>query len=372
MDDASFQPNWFSRPGDTLLTLMEQRELTARELARKLGCADEVIQGIIAGTVAVDSRLATALSQHVGGTPKFWKTRERKYQDALSRVAEAVFQETGVEWIKRFPHREMVQNGWIKHSRVQNELVRAYLAYFGVTDPAEWKERYASFLKQTAFRASPTFQSKAGPLSAWLRRGEIDAAQVHCKPWNPRAVRGLLPEIRVLSKAKNPGYFLPRLQRLCAEVGVAVVFVRAPAGCIASGATQFISPHKAMVILSFRYLSDDHFWFTFFHEIAHLLLHGTKLTFIDGEEELQNRMEKEANEFSERVLIPLNRRDELMDLSPRRENIIRFAYSVGVSPGIVVGQLQHHGIIKPSQMNYLKRRFAWAEIESALSSHENE
>jgi hypothetical protein len=39
-----------------------------------------------------------------------------------------------------------------------------------------------------------------------------------------------------------------------------------------------ISPNKAMVILSFRYLSDDHFWFTFFHEIAHLLLHNASLT----------------------------------------------------------------------------------------------
>jgi Zn-dependent peptidase ImmA (M78 family) len=148
--------------------------------------------------------------------------------------------------------------------------------------------------------------------------------------------------------------------------------VRAPSGCTASGATQFISPHKAMVILSFRYLSDDHFWFTFFHEIAHLLLHSSELTFIDGEEELLNKMEKEANEFSERVLIPVNRRDELMDLNPRRENIIRFAYSVGVSPGIVVGQLQPHHIIKPSQMNYLKRRFKWDEIESAISSPESE
>jgi hypothetical protein len=55
----------------------------------------------------------------------------------------------------------MAKNGWLKRSRVQDELIKAYLAYFGVANPAEWKERYARFLKQTAFRSSPKFQSKA-------------------------------------------------------------------------------------------------------------------------------------------------------------------------------------------------------------------
>ena len=121
-----------------------------------------------------------------------------------------------------------------------------------------------------------------------------------------------------------------------------------------------------MIILSFRHLSDDHFWFTFFHEIGHLLLHKADLTFIDGEGSISGKMEKEANEFAEDVLVPSARRSELLDLKPSREAIIRFAYSLGVSAGIVVGQLQHHGVIKPNQMNYLKRRFKWEQIETAV------
>lgn len=366
MVDVPFQPDWFSKPGDTLLTLMEQHELTTETLALKLGCTKAIVRGLLVGTVAVDANLANALSKHVGGTPKFWQARQAKYQAALSQAAEAVSRKTGADWIKRFPHSDMAKNGWIRQSRTRDELIKAYLTYFGVNDPAEWEDRYADFLKLTAFRTSATFQSKVGPLSAWLRQGEIEAAQMQCAPWNPKALRRRLGEIRVLTKAKNPAYFLPRIRRTCAEVGVAVVFVRAPAGCAASGATRFISPHKAMLILSFRHLSDDHFWFTFFHEIGHLLLHKEDLTFIDGEESVLSKMEREANEFSERVLIPANRRDELMDLNPSRENIIRFAYSVGVSAGVVVGQLQHKKIITHNQMNFLKRRFDWQQIESVI------
>ena len=366
MADTSFQPDWFSKPGDTLLTLMERHELTAETLAAKLECSNAVVRGLLSGTVAIDGNLAAALSKHVGGTPKFWQVRQEKYQGALSRATEAVPEKTAADSIKRFPLSDMAKYGWIKQSRTRDELVKAYLAYFGVNDPDEWEERYAHFLKGTAFGTSQTFKSKVGALSAWLRQGEIEAAELRCAKWNPRALRNRLGEIRVFTKSKNPKYFLPQMRRICSEVGVAVVFVRAPSGCAASGATRFVTPKKAMVILSFRYLSDDHFWFTFFHEIGHLLLHKEDLTFIDGEEYSSNKMEREANEFSERVLIPQNRREELMDLEPRRERIIKFAYSVGVSAGIVVGQLQHLKVIGQNQMNYLKRRFDWQQIEATL------
>jgi HTH-type transcriptional regulator / antitoxin HigA len=214
MNDASFQPDWFSKPGDTLLTLMERHELTSEVLASKLGCDAATIRGLLAGTVAVDGAMAAALSKHVGGTPKFWEARQAKYQDALSRVAEAVPTGSATEWIKKFPHADITKSGWIKATRKREELIKAYLAYFGVNDPAEWEHRYADFLRLTAFRTSQKIKSKVGPLSAWLRQGEIEAAQIHCMPWNPRLLRKRLEQIRVLTKAKAPSYFLPRLRSM--------------------------------------------------------------------------------------------------------------------------------------------------------------
>ena len=78
MPEVSFQPDWFSKPGDTLLTLMEQRELTPEVLAQKLGCERSVVQGLLSGAVAVDDKLAGGLSKHVGGTPSFWRARQTK------------------------------------------------------------------------------------------------------------------------------------------------------------------------------------------------------------------------------------------------------------------------------------------------------
>jgi HTH-type transcriptional regulator/antitoxin HigA len=367
MPEASFQPDWFSKPGDTLLTLMEQRELSSEDLAKKLGCERSIVQGLLSGVVAVDDELAAALSKHVGGTPAFWRVRQTKYLAALNRAAEAVPKDRGSRWVKQFPHRDIAGYGWVDRNAKRDELVKAYLAYFGVNTPDEWSQRYERSMKETAFRASPTFASKLGAISAWLRRGEIEAAATPCAAWQPKLLRQQLEAIRVLSRAKSPSYFLPRVRRICAEAGVAVVFVRAPSGCRASGATRFITPDKAMIVLSFRYLSDDHFWFSFFHELGHLLLHNSSMTFVDGEPGISGALEAEANDFAADVLIPPSRRDEMMDLPSKREPIIRFAYSVGVSTGIVVGQLQHRRVIRRNQMNRLKRRFDWQQISEAAT-----
>ena len=74
-----------------------------------------------------------------------------------------------------------------------------------------------------------------------------------------------------------------------------------------------------MIALSFRYLSDDHFWFTLFHEIGHLILHGMDATFIDSEDTSENDREKEANSFAASVLIPLDRYEEMLSLNARRK-----------------------------------------------------
>jgi Zn-dependent peptidase ImmA (M78 family) len=121
-----------------------------------------------------------------------------------------------------------------------------------------------------------------------------------------------------------------------------------------------------MIVLSFRYLSDDQFWFSFFHEIAHLLLHGIGATFIDGEAAEASEKEGEANAFSAGVLIPAERQEELMSVRGRFRDVIRFAVSIGVSPGIVVGQMQHRKLIGPHQLNGLKRRYDLDEIRAAV------
>lgn len=153
----------------------------------------------------------------------------------------------------------------------------------------------------------------------------------------------------------------PELMRRCAECGVAVVALRAPKLCRASGATRFLSPTRPLLMLSFRYLSDDQLWFTFFHEAGHLILHGPWSMFLEGEGRVSTEEEEEANTFAANTLIPPENHTEMLGLRMHARPVMRFARLIGIAPGIVVGQLQHRGRIGYHQLNSLKRRYKWVE-----------
>ncbi len=114
--------------------------------------------------------------------------------------------------------------------------------------------------------------------------------------------------------------------------------------------------------MSFRYLSEDHFWFTFFHEAAHVVLHGTDHISVDGGDPSPlgaSKCEDEADAFAQNILVPASLRDEMFNAVPTRPHARKIARKAGVTPGIVVGQLQKAGVLQPNQFNELKRRYKW-------------
>jgi HTH-type transcriptional regulator / antitoxin HigA len=45
--------------------------------------------------------------------------------------------------------------------------------------------------------------------------------------------------------------------------------------------------------------------------------------------------------------------------SSNYKDVMRFARKIGVSSGIVVGQMQHKNIIQKNRYNFLKTRYSW-------------
>jgi HTH-type transcriptional regulator/antitoxin HigA len=148
------------------------------------------------------------------------------------------------------------------------------------------------------------------------------------------------------------------MRDICAACGVAVVFIPELRGSRASGVTRWLTPAKALIQLSFRYKTDDHPWFTFFHEIAHILRHGKTDVWIEATSAPDNPREAEADSFSRDTLIPRADAKELPGLKTL-DDVQRFAGRTGIAPGIVVGRLQHDGLWPYSQGNQLKRQLSF-------------
>lgn len=363
---SQFQPDWISTPGQTISDILEERGISTNLFAKKMNSSNEFVSGLLKGNEHISDEIALRLENILGASSRFWLNRENQYREYLLKL-ETIQAEN---WIKSLPIKDMIDYGWIKKSK---DIPSECLKFFNVANVSDWHVQQQQLVEVTRFRTSKAFESQLGSTAVWLRQGEIQASRIKCKPWNPELLENTLIKIKKLSRLKKPGDFLPDLRKACAECGISLAIVRTPSGCRASGATKFLSDDRAMLLLSFRYLSDDQFWFTFFHEAGHLLLHGNEQVFIEEFKwnDIDDQEERDANFFAGEMLIPTELLSELKILQRNKRQIISFAQKAGVSPGIVIGQMQHHGIIKHSYLNSYKRRYNWDEIMTHQFSHQN-
>jgi HTH-type transcriptional regulator / antitoxin HigA len=360
----NFQPNWASSPSSTILSILKEKNITVEVFAKNINSDIVFVNNLLYGQITINNDLAKKLEKNLGATVNFWLKRESQYRESIQRLNSIEEK----KWISQMPFKEMLKLGWIPESK---DIVKSCLNFFDVQNIWAWKSKYQQLTKQTAFRTTYTFESNFLSVCCWLRKGEIECSKTEYKKFDAELFKSKLPEIRSLSKKKNPKDFIPDMIRICAEAGVGLAIIPTPKGCSASGATRFIDD-RPIILLSFRYLSDDHFWFTFFHEAGHILLHNKREIFIEelGNEGLDSKEEKEANSFSSDILISEEARKKLKSINLTKNEIVKFAVDNGISSGIVIGQLQFSKRIGFHQLNAYKRRYNWSNILQISDSNQ--
>ena len=211
-----------------------------------------------------------------------------------------------------------------------------------------------------SFRRTREKQSDTGAITSWLRMGEREAEELEAPKYNKIKFERALKQIRELT-VLPPQEFEPQMRELCAGAGVKLVLVPAISRAHVSGVARWLNPHSPLIQLSLYGKFNDRFWFTFFHEAAHIFLHAGQKTdiFLDdfGEANHKSQQEDEANQWAREILISPAYNYELLNLN-REGEILEFATQLNIHPGIVVGRLQHEGLIGyATTLNKLKDRF---------------
>lgn len=359
-ENLTFEPVWASPPGETVRQILSARQIAFGDLSAQVDLSIDEIDELIEGHRPIDAILAEQLAVALGPSKSFWLKREKAYRDAFDTGLEIIGDQRK-NFIQSLPLRDMKAFGWL--SDLGDVSPREAAERFFDDDWGDWRRNGRDLTAAVAFRTSNAHASSAASVAAWLRQGVRQAAFIDCGPWQPELLEEAVARLRPLSRLKNPAKFFPELVEICRLAGVAVVFVRTPAGCRASGATHFAPNGKPIIQLSFRYRSDDHLWFTIFHEIAHLVLHRDSPIFVEGEDYVSTDEEDEANSYSAGVLVPETYRDELQTLGYDFKKVMRFAKRIGISSGIVVGQMQKAGLIRHNQLNFLKTRYDWSQLQ---------
>jgi addiction module HigA family antidote len=367
--DTLFQQDAVAHPGETILEYLDFFEWSQRELARRTGLTPKTVSEICNAKAPITPTTALALERVLRRPAHFWLNLQRGFDEAMARQREHSKAPHWAAWARAFPVAEMRRLQFsLPEGRSDAEVL---LNFFGVSSPESWKSVWTA--TGVAYRQTRKFKTREESIAAWVRETELVARGLDVAEFDERRLLALLSELRRLTR-KPADEIMEPVQQLCASAGVAVVWVPALPSTGISGCARWLSDRRALIGLTLRYKTDDQLWFTFFHEVAHLLLHRHKQAFVldNAAEDLSDpvvdpemqQLEMEANRFSADTLIPSRALTEFVRKDVfTNDSIHDFAEAVEVGPGIVVGRLQHDGILARHQGNRLKQKLNWGFAE---------
>lgn len=343
-------------PGETLEEELEVRGISQAELAVRMGMSPKQINLIIKGKAAMTAESAVKLEKVLGISAQFWMNSEASYRASLERQRQEREQAEEEKYLDLYPAKDMQEKGWLPKTKNPLVIIASLQRYFGVASLSAVPD-----VEAVAFRKAVKRQASPYAMAAWMRKGESEASTIETAPYERKTFIEALNAVKGISAAPE-GNFSTRVRETCAAAGVAVVYVPHVQKTYVNGAARWITPQKALIQLSLRYQWADWFWFNFFHEAAHLLLHGTKRPFIDLPNGDDAKEEEEANAWASEFIISRRMWERFLDgvkYGVTGVHITNFAREARVSTGTVVGRLQHDGVIGYNQFNNLRTRFVF-------------
>lgn len=246
----------------------------------------------------------------------------------------------------------MAKLGWVESTRSVAVKVVELRKFFEVVRLALLNEdRLAPGI---AYRRQKETAESEYALLAWAQKAKIDAREITTGKINVGKLEERISRLRELT-TMDPTDFQALLVSMLAECGIATVFLPHLEHTFLNGAT-FYDGSKIVLALTLRGADADKFWFSLFHELAHVINGHIGRTTGTTEEE-----EHAADAFARDTLIPPEAYAQLVDGSKTRSSVASFANEIGIAPGIVVGRLQKDGYLPYSQLNSLKVRYQFAE-----------
>ncbi|MBQ8499142.1 MAG: HigA family addiction module antidote protein [Bacteroidales bacterium] len=335
-------------PGCTLREKLAEMQMSVKEFAVRTTKPEKTINSVLNGTSALTPDMAIAFETVTLIPAHLWMNLQREYDEFVARKKreELYCDKLTIKWAMSFPYEHMVEIGWLKPVADIKERIADLLSFFRITSVQAWEDYYINQELKVAFKLSLGKTKDPYAISAWLRKGDIEADKVSVlNSFSLSETKKRIPLILSLVK-EQPENAIQALKSICSESGIKLILTDLLPNAPVRGCARWINgvPCIQMTRSSKKY---DLFWFSFFHELGHILLHGKKEVFMDEHNSSDSLdKEREADRFASETLLDSAAERELLAIKAFDADVIRrFADQHNTHPAIVSGRLKYLNLI---------------------------
>ena len=348
-------------PGITLDRYMKEQGMSRRELAQRTGSTEKHICTIVNGEKDISAAFARKLG-YVFQNTAFWLNLQAGYDDYQMKIQEenSITPEE-MEILKPLHDisNHFIEKGYMHNGCGDALKVLQLRSLLNVSNLL----LIPQITYNAAYRAQLTNNIKVDPyvLFAWQKLCEKETENIEVNNnLDLEELQKRFPAIKSMMFGNiNDG--IKELQKIFAECGIAFQVVKNFRGAPVQGFIKETAAGRIVLCLTIRGKRADTFWFTLFHEIAHILYGDYSARFVDFDS-VKGETEERADTFAgDRLIDP-----ELYRAFVRKGNYLswpgieNFAEKAGVQPFIVLGRLQNDMLLDWSDYPERVVRYKWA------------
>lgn len=350
-------------PGYYVKDLIEEMEITQDEFAKRLGVSGKTISKLVNGHIPLSDELALGLSLMFGTSTDVWKNMQQTYDLKCIEIDKKKQMDEEIELAKLIDYKFFKDLGLVQATRNSYEKVRELCKCFQVHSLSILLKD--DFLVNYRVATSNINDKHMINTKAWLQTAINIGRNTESKSFDAKKLELYIPEIRNMT-LQSPEVFLPRLKKIFYDCGVTFVLLPHLKNSDINGAVKWINGKKVILAMNDRRTFADTFWFSLFHEIKHVLQQKHTLTLVNLNskelektvEDLNVKLENEADLFAQNTLIPSEEYDRFISMKTySRQDICNFAKSINIHPGIVVGRMQKDRVLEFYELNDLKDKY---------------
>lgn len=350
-----YNPQTVPHAGETLSEKLSEMGMSIKEFAVRTSKPEKTIIAVTKGESSITPDMAVAFENVTRIPAHMWLSLQRMYDECTARNRKNALMQSYEEWTRHFPIAAMAKQGWLPTCKTAQEKTEALLAFFAVNSPDAWANYYMHQQLKVAFRISLANTKEPYAISAWLRQGELQASEIQTDTeFTEKKLRETIPAMKAIMSAHEENV-AEQLQDACKSCGIKLVYTPCLPKAPISGSTRWLNDTPC-IQLSGRQNRYDFFWFSFFHEVGHILLHGKKDIFLESidYDDKQKEKEAEADSFASKTLLTQAEENEIVKNGDFSEDSIKeYAKRFETHPSVIVGRLQHKKHISYWQDNQL-------------------
>lgn len=342
-----FKPDIVFHPATTLNEKLEEMGMSIKEFALRTGKPEKTIIAVLKEESSLTPEMAILFENVTQISAQFWINKQARYNEYVARKKQEVAIAEAAGWTKEFPYAEMATYNWVPSTRNTEEKTVNLLNYFGVASHRAWEKLYLETELKVAAYTSLKQSHQPHAISAWLRQGELQAKPIKAPAFDVKKLKSNIPAMRQLM-VEQPANFFEQLQKLCLQAGVILLFTPKLPKVPLSGSTRWLN-NTPLIQLTARYKKNDSFWFTFFHELGHIILHGKKYISLENVDfaAVDPEKEEEAHQFAiSQTFTNEQEKEILQNETITEQDIIGYAKKFNTHPAMIIGRLQHDEYIQ--------------------------